>query len=189
VIIINQRIENVKGKVVLFRPVYTGEGNICEVFFLEEEQLKKAYDQRNLFTVRQALARSYNLDISAQGRELQQKLKRKFPLPFYLPDGRIFVPLKMRKPLIIRDSTYGYVDLDYIKSVRKNDKDVRLYLTTGDRIDLYSTSASAYNSIELGRMIADYIDSKMEDEQEKILGALGILINKLYRIERILEKY
>lgn len=172
----------------MFRPVYREEGNITELLFLQEGRLVNAYDRRSLPSVRRALARSYALDLSAQGKDLVQKTNRKYPLPFYLPDGRLFVPLKMRKPKIVGDSTYGYVDITYIKTVRKISNDVELTLATDDRIPLCSSAVSAYNIINLGKEIANQLKQKQENEQDKILNALGILIAKLYRIEKILSQ-
>lgn len=186
--IILKRIEDVKEKVILFRPVYTDQGNITELFFLEDNQLRKACDRRHIIRVRQAFARCFALDLSAQAKDLQQKFNRKFPLPFYFPDGRLFVPLKMRKPKIVGDSTYGYVDITYIKSIRKIDNDVELTLATDDKIPLCSSAVSAYNIINLGKEIANQLKQKQENEQDKILNALGILIAKLYRIEKILSQ-
>lgn len=186
---IYRRIEDEKERVVLFRPVYRQQGNITEYFYTDDDQLKRAYDQRNLLTVRQSLARSYNLDLSAQSRDLKKVLNRKFPIPFYLPDGRVFVPLKMRRPLIAGDSTYGYVDITYIKSVRKINKEVILTLTSEDQITLYSSSAASYSIINLGKEIVEYINDHMDNEQDRILDAIGILINKIYSIEKILNKF
>lgn len=106
-IVIHRRIEEVKDTIVLFRPVYNDAGNVTELFYLEDDELKKACDQRTLIYVRQSLARIYNLDYSAQSRELENLLHRKNAPPFYLPDGRVFVALKMRKPVIVGDNTYG----------------------------------------------------------------------------------
>ena len=188
-VIIYQRIEDVKDQVILFRPVYSDEGSITEIFMIDDKGMQKTFDRRNIISVRQAFARCFALDLSAQAKDLQQKLNRKFPLPFYLPDSRVFIPLKMRKPLIIKDSTYGYVNISYIKSVRKINHEVVLTLTTNDKIPLYNTSSAAYNIINLGKGITDLVNNQMQNEQERILDALGILIDKLYRIEKILNKY
>jgi len=173
----------------LFRPVYSDAGNMTELLYMDGEKMERSIDQRNVLSVRQALARSCSLDLSAQGKELEQKFSRRYLLPFYLPDGRVFVPLKMRKPMIIGDNTYGYVDLAYIKSVRKVSGKTILKLNTEIEIPLYSSSAAAYSSINLGKDTLEYMTSCVHDEQEKILDALGILINKLYRIEKILDKF
>lgn len=188
-IIIYQRIEDLKEKIILFRPSYDHTGNVTELFLCEKERIRKVYDRRTILYVRQSLARSYNLDLSAQGKELERKFNRKFPLPIYLPDGRVFIPLKMRKPVIIGDNTYGYVDLNFIKSVRKVNGQTLLKLTTEEEIPIYSSSSSAYNSINLGKDTIQYMTSRTNDEQEMILDALGILINKIYRIEKILDKF
>jgi len=189
VIIIYRRIEDVKDTIVLFRPVYKEEGNVTEIFFAEEGRLKKACDRRSITTVRQALARTFNLDLSAQTKKLELKFNRKYLLPFYLPDGRVFVPFKMRRPVIVGDSTYGYAELGYIKAVRKLNGQTLLKLTTEDEIPLYSSSAAAYSYINLGKDTCEYLSDRIDDEQGKILDALGILINKLYRIEKILDKF
>lgn len=186
--IILKRIEDVKEKVILFRPVYTEEGNITELFFLEDNQLRKAYDRRYIISVRQAFARCFALDLTAQAKDFQKKMNRKSLMPIYMPDGRVFVPLKMRKPIITRDSTYGYVDLTYIKSVQEKDNEVNLILTTDDSIPLYTSAAVASNVIIQGKVISKHFINHIEDEQEKILDALSILVDKLYRIEKVLSK-
>ncbi len=187
-IIIYRRIEEVKDHIVLFRPVYNEHGNVTELFYLEDEKLKKACDKRSLIYVRQSLARIYNLDLSAQTREVENFLHRKNALPFYLPDGRVFVALKMRKPVIVGDNTYGFVDYHFIKSVRKVNGQVKLKLTTGDEITLYSTATVAYNSINLGRDVFEYTYGRTDHEKAKILDALETLLNKLYNIEKLLDK-
>lgn len=186
---IYRRIEDLKEQIILFRPVYSDDGNTTELLFMAGEQMDKAMDRRNIFSVRQSLVRSYNLDLSAQSKELEQKFNRRYLLPFYLPDGRVFVPLKMRRPQVIGDNTYGYVDLTYIKYVRKVNGQTMLKLTVGEEIPLSSTSAAAYSSISLAKDTLEYLTSRVHNEQEQILGALGILINKLYRIEKILDKF
>lgn len=186
---IYRRIEDLKEQIILFRPVYSDDGNTTELLFMAGEQMDKAMDRRNIFSVRQSLVRSYNLDLSAQSKELEQKFNRRYLLPFYLPDGRVFVPLKMRRPQVIGDNTYGYVDLTYIKYVRKVNGQTMLKLTVGEEIRLCSTSAATYSSISLAKDTLEYLTSRVHNEQEQILGALGILINKLYRIEKILDKF
>jgi hypothetical protein len=184
-----RRIEDLKEQIILLRPVYSDDGNTTELLFMAGKQTEKTMDRRNISSVRQSLARSYHLDLSAQSRELEQKFNRRYLLPFYLPDGRVFVPLKMRRPQVIGDATYGYVDVACIKSVHKVNGQTMLKLTGGEEVPLCSTSLSAYSSISLGKDTLEYLTSRDHDEQEQVLDALGILINKLYRIEKILEKF
>lgn len=186
---IYRRIEDVKEQIVLFRPVYSDDGNTTELIFMAGEKMERTMDRRNIASVRMSLARSYNLDLSAQSRELEQRLNRRYLLPFYLPDGRVFVPLKMRRPQVIGDNTYGYVDVTYIKYVRKVNGQTMLKLTAGEDLPLSCNSTAAYSSISLGKDTLEYLNSRVQDEQEKVLDALGILINKLYRIEKILDKF
>lgn len=188
-VVIYRRIEDVKETIVVFRPTYNENGDMTEIFFLEDGELKRALDRRAIKTSRQSLARSFNLDLAAQGQELKKLLHRKFPLPFYLPDGRVFIPLKMRIPTVIGDKTYGYAELSQIKSVRRINDQVKLLLYIGAEIPVYSTANAAYNSINLGKEVWDHAADKIRDEQDKVLDALSILLDKIYKIERILDKY
>ena len=172
---------------MLFRPVYREEGNITELLFLQEGRLVNAYDRRSLPSVRQALARSYALDLSAQARDLKKKLQRRSLMPICLPDGRVFVPLKMRRPRITRDSTYGYIDIAFIKTVQEKEETANLLLVTGEVIPLCTSAAAALNAINQGKLMAKRAAPAAENEQQIILSALSLLVDKLYRIESLLK--
>lgn len=169
----------------MFRPAYSEEGNVTELFFWSGEVLAKAYDRRTLPSVRRALARSYALDLSAQAKDLKKKINRCSPTPICLPDGRVFVPLKMRRPRITGDSTYGYADTAYIRSVQQTGVQVNLLLEGGEEVALFTSAATAMNIINLGKTMTGNFAPPAENEREKIIAALSLLVDKLYRIEEL----
>jgi hypothetical protein len=185
---INNRIENVKDKVILFRPIYTDEGNVTELFINSNGQIATSIDYRNITSVRPAFARSFALDLSAQGQILKEKFNRHFPLPFYLPDNRVFIPLKMRKARIVGDSTYGYVDINHIQTVNQQGKAVNLTLASGLKIPLYTSATVARNNINIGKEIASTICNKEDTEEARVLEAVNIIVKKIYNIEQLLQK-
>jgi hypothetical protein len=67
---------------------------------------------------------------------LREKYHRRILLHFYLTDGRVFVPFKLRASRISGDACYGYIDLDQVaRLVPSNDPHVKL--KSGDRLPLY----------------------------------------------------
>jgi len=115
------------------------------------------------------------------------KLGRRFPLPFYLPDKRVFVPFKMRKPKLAGDKTYGYVDLSSIKSVSTIDSEVFLNILLDERIAVFNNPEVIRNIINLGREIEYQINRSPETEPEMVYAAMKILIDKLFKIEGLLS--
>lgn len=111
------------------------------------------------------------------------KLGRRFPLPFYLPDKRVFVPFKMRKPKLAGDKTYGYVDLNSIKSTSTLGRGIFLNILASETIALYNTPEVVRNIINLGREIEYQINTSPETEPEKVYAAMKIIIDKLFKIE------
>ncbi|MGI5922250.1 MAG: hypothetical protein ACOX6I_11000, partial [Syntrophomonadaceae bacterium] len=109
----NIRVEQVRDKVVGFRPVYIDGGNSTELLLLNGEVV---VDRRAWTTVQHALFYSYGLDLSAQRNMLRARLNQKGNLPFYLDEKRVFIPLKTRKVLAPRDGVYGYIDESFISN-------------------------------------------------------------------------
>lgn len=108
----------------------------------DAEQEAAGFEPRQVESVRRALARCYAVDLRAQARLLRSRYARKLPLHFYLPDGRVFTPFKLRPPRICGDAAYGYVDLNRIKRLVPGNR-TEVQLTSGTRLPVYSTIRTA----------------------------------------------
>jgi hypothetical protein len=93
-------------------------------------------------SVKRALARCYAVDLPAQACLLREKYHRRILLHFYLTDGRVFVPFKLRESRISGDACYGYIDIGQVaRLVPGNEPYVNL--KNGDRLPLYSNITNA----------------------------------------------
>ena len=172
------QIENVPDQVVLFRPVYSSEGNITEIL-LNSSVSEVCFDVRNAHSCRFALARFYAIDLAAQEKAIKRTFHRSVPVPFYLPDGRVFVPLKMRTHSLASDNSYGYVDIGTVKPIREADNQTWLELTTDHRVPLFTSINTARSMLYLGHEIQQTYFPRENSEVSVILDAVKILLSKL----------
>jgi len=176
---------------VLFRPVYTNTGSSTELLFTD---YLPAYDKRSVDSIRLALAREYAVDLKAQARKIARDFKRCSPLPFFLPEparkngGRVFVPFKMRRPRITRDRVYGYADLTYIDRLEPDQRNCRLHLTTGAVVELLCSATTARANLALGNDITSCYLRPAPAEDDQIVQAARLLLDRLERIEGYLQQ-
>jgi len=180
------------GTPILFRPVYTSTGSCTELFM---ENAPSIMDMRSVDSIRSALAHEYAVDLRAQGQIIIRDFHRHPPVPFLLPEpastdgGRVFVPLKMRKPQVARDRVYGYVDLAYIDHLEPVDHTSSLLrLTTDDTVELFCSLSAARSNIALGREVAARYLRPALLEEDQVIQAARILLGRLSHIEEYLER-
>lgn len=138
------RVEEIHDQLIAFYPAYTDQGSMTRMIYggSDTEREAAGFEPRQVESVRRALARCYAVDLRAQARLLRSRYARKLPLHFYLPDGRVFTPFKLRPPRICGDAAYGYVDLGRIERLVPG-KQTELQLTSGTRLPVYSTIRTA----------------------------------------------
>ncbi|MGS0765304.1 hypothetical protein [Syntrophomonas curvata] len=176
---------------VLFRPLYTDSGSSTELLYADAVV---NIESRSVDSVRSSLAKEFAIDLQAQARIIARDFNRYPPLPFFLPEptradgGRVYVPLKMRKPRVARDRVYGYIDLAYIDRPEPGGKGSSLlYLTTGESFELFCSFSTARASISLGRDVANRYLRPAPAEEDQVIQAAHILLKRLNRIETYLE--
>jgi len=169
------RLEEIHKQLIAFYPVYTFEGSLTRIIYNETEQSSCCLtDHRQVETVKRVLARCYAVDLPAQARLLRDKYQRRIILHFYLPDGRVFVPFKLRESRIKGDACYGYVDIDQVARLLPGDKP-QLLLKTGESLTLHSNISTArlayFMALEL---LADY-GHRETDSSLDLVNALAVL--------------
>lgn len=176
---------------ILFRPVYTDTGSSTELLYAD---LPPVYNNRSVDSIRTALAREYAVDLKAQARKIARDFKRCFPLPFFLPEparqdgGQVFIPFKMRRPRVLRDRVYGYIDLDQVDHLDPAANNCIIYLANGTAVELYCSTATARASLALGEDIALRYLRPHPAEDDQIILAVRLLLERLNRIESHLQE-
>lgn len=131
-------------------------------------------DSRQVESVKRALARCYAVDLQAQAYLLREKYHRRILLHFYLPDGRVFVPFKLRESRISGDACYGYIDIDQVARLVPGNEPY-VMMNTGNRLPLYSNITTARLAYFMGlEILADFI-SPRENADLDLVNALAVL--------------
>ncbi|MEN6463044.1 MAG: hypothetical protein ABFC94_16960 [Syntrophomonas sp.] len=138
------------------------------------ESVASLEDSRQVESVKRALARCYAVDLQAQTHLLRSKYHRRILLHFYLPDGQVFVPFKLRESRISGDACYGYIDIDQVARLVQGSKS-HVMLKTGDRLPLYSNITTARLAYFMGlEILADCVNPQ-EDADLDLVNALAVL--------------
>lgn len=159
-------------------PVYDDKGDSCLVFCRsgEGKSLTKFTEPHAVETVKRQLARCYALDLTAQGIILRRAYQRSTPLPFYLYDGRVYVPLKMRQPKVTGDATYGYLEMSIISKVVPNTNNrCNVILSDGSSLPVYTQINTARLAVYFGIEVQRDIFSGLRGKQHQALQALRTL--------------
>ena len=131
-------------------------------------------DPRQVESVKRALARCYAVDLQAQARLLREKYHRWILLHFYLPDGRVFVPFKLRESRISGDACYGYIDMDQVARLVPGSES-HVMLKNGERLPLYSNITTARLAYFMGlEILADFVGPQ-ENADLDLANALTVL--------------
>lgn len=170
------RIEEIHEQLVAFYPVYGDQGSETRLLYAgnESDAESEGCDQRQVESVKRALARCYAVDLQAQAQLLRERYYRKFIMHFYLPHGRVFVPLKMRKLRVQGDATYGYVALDRIERLLPG-AEPSIQLRSGSRLPLYSNIQTARQAHLLAAEVAGDLVPPPGDKAQDLINALSIL--------------
>lgn len=120
--------------------------------------------------------------------------KRCSPLPFFLPEparkdgGQVFVPFKMLRPRITRDRVYGFADLTYIDRLKPDQRNCRLHLNTGVTVELYCSISTTQANLALAGETASRYLRPAPAEDDQIVRAARLLLDRLERIEGYLQQ-
>jgi|GEM_PF-6108540 len=107
-------------------PQYGVLGNVCLLWFPEAERVVGL----RAVTVMEHLFYDSLVNLQASMEYYGNLLNLRRNVPLVLDEDRIFLPVKVRKPLFKNDGAYGFVRLDMVASV----KDYELCLWDGRKI-------------------------------------------------------
>ena len=187
------RIEQIRDDVIGIRPVYLDSGDVCEVITRSGEVL---VDRRQVRSVLKGLLHSYGLDIKYQHQLIRERLNRKSVMPCFLPEERVFIPLKMRKAIVAGDYVYGYIDVSSIKDISSEGKNnCVVLLSNGICLDILSSKATVLKAQDNGNRLRRLLAKKEQSaannytqqmvEWSIMLGqTLGGLMEEMDRIEQ-----
>lgn len=183
------KVEQLRDEVVGLRPIYSEGANATEIICADA---RVVVDYRRVETLVTALCRCYGFDLLAQRQIIRNCSQRKTVLPFYLPNGRVFIPLKMRKAISSNDHVHGYVDLKYLGIFSQNDcKQCSVPLANGLELEILSSKKTALESEAVGRKVAQFLkeEEKRPVKDEEKIAESGLEIGTFfYAIKKQLDR-
>lgn len=148
------QLEMIREEIIGLCPVYTEIGNATLIYLKTGEVTVN----QGIRSVVAALIRSYAIDLKAQRYQLRLLLNRHGFLPFYLSPQRVFVPLKMRRPLASKDVVYGWFDINYLTDARQCDDGACVIQLTDQRcIEVLSHRITVEQIQNLGRRLLEQL--------------------------------
>jgi hypothetical protein len=172
------KLEDVCSEVAGLVPVYSDAGNTCRIICRSpaDGNVYSFSESRSVEGVKRILARCCALDLTAQARRLQKEYHRCPPVPFYFPDGRIFVPFKLRLARITGDASYGYIELGIINRIvpGKNGR-CQIELINNEALPVCSHITTARLALYFGLEIQKANFKLQPDPDQELLLALRIL--------------
>ena len=131
---------------------YNGENNICTVFYtLGKEPLVL---ERNIKTVLKKIYRYYMLDIKEVRKKYSSIISSPNNLPIPFSEKAVFIPVKIRKPIIKNDGAIGYVNMRYIKRTIKNGDSTIILLSNNSRIECLCNQDTVNEHIEDRKIVS-----------------------------------
>lgn len=171
-------LEELCSNVVGLVPTYgdTGDGCMLICRAAEEEQIYSFTQSRSVESVKRHLARCYAIDLTAQALLIRRDYHRSPPLPFYLYDGRIFIPFKLRLPRIAGDPSYGYIEMGVISRVLPaDDGHCRIVFTDGKSLPVFSQITTARLALYFGVEIQKNAFTPEPNPDQEVLQAIRTL--------------
>lgn len=171
------KLEDCCTEVVGLVPVYSDQGDGCRIICRAADGNVYSFnDFRSVESAKRILARCYSLDLPAQARLLQRDYHRSPPLPFYLSDGRIFVPFKLRLARITGDASYGFIELDFVSRIIPGSNGrCQLVLSAGETLPVFSHITTARLALYFGMEIKKTLNQPQPDPDQELLQAFHTL--------------
>lgn len=119
--------------------------------------------EKSIKTVIKNIAKYYHLDLRASNKCYKELLytKKNLPIPF-TPD-KIFILVKMRRPIGQHDGAYGYLDINSIEKINyKEELDLypRIILKNSEILEALCTLETLHKAIKNGEIVRELLKSK-----------------------------
>lgn len=133
------------------RPKYEGHyGNVTEIITGDGE---KCIIYKTLKTILRIICRYYGLDLKTIRTKYGSIVNQKNIVPLPLSHDLVLLPFKMRKPIFIKDGSYGYVNIFYIEDIYEEGNSTKIRLSSGQKITCLNTLKTANDHLNKGKVI------------------------------------
>lgn len=141
--------------------------------------------------IRESLKREC-IDIKEYRRKCQRLLNQKNLSPIYKRQGEILIPVKVRKAMIKRDGSHGYVNMFKISKIKEND----MILFDGTKINFLDTERCIIKRLKMGKILDEHFKEKetyyrypSDDMNSPATKEdIALLLSEVVRLKRLMER-
>lgn len=146
-------MENVfQGEILAILPKYiSGRGN-CTI--VVKEGGYKVVLNKSIKTTVRLLGKHYMIDLDEVKKRYREIVFSTNLIPIPLSKRDIFVPLKTRYPLCRNDGAFGYINLRFIESVKRESLSTLIYLKYGFIVECLSSISTVNLHIKDANIIS-----------------------------------
>lgn len=173
--------------IVYVLPEYTLDlGDCCRVCDTNGEILYK----KKIHSVIRDIFREKYIDFEAVKHKSSVALNQKNLNPLYIGPGEILIPVKTRKPLILKDSSYGYINVAEISKIVDN----HIILKGNHKVFFYDTKRIITRRIKMAKILESCfpndlnIFQPMGSYNHGITCFIDYFLNEMSNIKKLLER-
>lgn len=160
--------------IVAFLPEYIDLKGNCTIIYGKDS--KKSIVEKPIKTVIKLIAKFHLLDLNEAKKRYKPLVSSSNLIPIALNKRDVFVPIKTRKPMYKNDGAFGYVNINYIKTVKSKKGATYIYLTNGLIIEALCSPSTVEKHIRNGHVI-----SRCYEDRFMVAEDLAVFLNEVKR--------
>lgn len=147
-------------------PAYLPDrGNCTRIYVLDEQPI---VIEKTISTVIKAIGRYHLIDLESMRITYGRFLNSPNLSPISLNQNDIFIPVKVRKPIGRNDKAFGYINIKYIKDIKRA-KDSSIILLTNDiEIKSLSRIKTIQRHLSNGYIVKRFYDDRFKRKYDDI---------------------
>jgi hypothetical protein len=174
--------------ILYVKPEYISKlGDCCKVFKTEGETLY----EKKILSVIKTLYHERFLDIKNLKNKCGEVLNQNNLNPLYLGHQDILIPIKVRQPLIAKDSCYGYINTAAIEKISNKN----IYLSDYGSVHFYDSERIIKRRMKMAKLLRESFKREInfiELGTFSLSSSFGVneeLLLNLINIKSIMENY
>ena len=164
------------------------EGNCCRI---KDEEGERVIRKSIVYALKDVFDKNC-MDMRLVKRRCSRIINQKNLVPFYDDKGVIYMPVKVRKPRIKKDTGYGYINCSFIAGI----SDSELLLKDNGKIIYLERYRTIIKRLKMAKIIKEHIEDN-EIDFAKVSEELKcpatkqdalILLREIIEIKRMMER-
>ena len=187
-------MEKFQEEIMAIVPEYVSAKGNCTI--LHRKDLDPLVLEKTIKTVIGLVGKYYMLDLDSMKKRYSPLLSSRNLIPIALSRNDILIPFKTRAPMYKNDGAFGYINMKYIKHIKKNNTTTIVILKNGFEIDCLCSMDTVNKHLRNGKIISRCYEDRVMGVQEagehynNLIPATKADIEMLNKkLEEIVRKY